>query len=302
VTSRRRRLTARRVACAGALVAVLGAGDARAWLTEGHRRVTADAVRRLPDTVPAFLRDHPAEVADAAGEPDYWRSRDTPALADAVSPEHYLDAELLRGAALPDKRSEYVRMLARKRISPSEVGTLPYAIVEGWERLVLCFARVRLRPGSAELEARCRAEAGHLAHYIEDLEQPLHTTVDHDGRADRNGKSPRSGIHKLVDGLFSSARFDAAQAAAAAHPARIDDVWTSIRAQFAASHALVERVYGLEPKLRSSDGGVSDPSVVAFTTDRYRATVEWLASLVWSAWERSSAIDVPDWIEAKKPR
>jgi hypothetical protein len=300
VTARRVRRGAGRIALFGVLVATFGAGAAHAWLSEGHRKVTAETVRRLPGSVPAFVREHPDEVADAAAEPDYWRSHDTPELADAVSPEHYLDAELLRGAALPDKRSEYVRMLARMRIAPAQVGTLPYAIVEGWERLVLCFARVRARPTSADLEARCRADAGHLAHYVGDLEQPLHTTVDHDGRADRSGRSPKSGIHKLVDGLFGSVRFDPGAAAGAAKPARIDDVWASTRAQLASSHALVERVYGLERKLRSPDGGASDPAVVAFTAERYRATVEWLASLVWSAWERSATIDVPDWIEAKK--
>jgi hypothetical protein len=263
-----------------------------AWRTGGHRRVTADAVALLPASLPDFFRAGAAAIAASAGDPDLWRNRDTPALADAVSPEHFLDLELVGGKALPERRSEYRRLLARLDLDPQRTGYLPYAIVEGAERLALAFAEHRRSPGSAELRAHCLLAAGWLAHYAADLVQPLHTTIHHDGRARPDGSSPASGIHHEVDALFDAVSADAPLAGAV--PLPVDELWSAVRAELAASHALVDAVYALEPQLDAERRARAAPEVAAFARERYRAAARFVAGLfVWS-WERSARLELPD--------
>jgi len=276
-------------------VALGGTTAASAWLTAGHARVAADAVRLLPRDVPGFFRNRPQEVGQSAVDPDYWKIRDAPALGDAERPRHYLDVERLDGEPLPATRSEYLRLLAAKKLEVSQVGLLPYSIVESFEKLELCFAQWRRRAADRGVEAKCRVFAGELAHYAGDLEQPLHTTIHHDGRALPDGESPRTGLHKKVDGLFTNARFDAAAALRGVAPRLLPDVWQTVLVQFAQSHALVDQVYAFEAKLFAEDGGATDPAVVGFTAERYRATAELLSSLFLTAWERSKGVEVPSW-------
>ena len=276
-------------------LAVVGASAGSAWLSSGHRRVAVDAVRILPTSLPTWFRDHPEEVGDAAVDPDYWKNAATPALRDGEEPNHFLDQELLGGAELPPLRSRYMELLTRKHLEAERVGFLPYAIIEGFERLTLCFAEARSRPGDAGIETKCRVVAGWLGHYAADLEQPLHTTVDHRGWMTRPNEPATEGTHYRVDALFTSAAFDRGAALAEVVPETIADPWAAVLAQLAASHALLGRVRTIEPKLPRIEERSSAPEVVAFAAERYRTTAWWLASLYRSAWQRSAAIEVPRW-------
>jgi hypothetical protein len=288
-------VTGGRAVVAALALTLTGASAASAWLSSGHRRVAADAVRLLPPLMPAFFRAHPDEVGDAAVDPDYWKTNATPALRDGEEPNHFLDEELLDGAALPALRSSYLELLARRHLAVSRVGLLPYAIVEGFERLTLCFAEARSRPGDPGVEAKCRVDAGRLGHYAADLEQPLHTTVDYRGWLARPQASATEGTHYRVDGLFISAAFDASTALAGLRPETIAEPWQRVLAELAASHALLGRVRALEAQLPRIDERSSDPEIVAFAAERYRSTAGFLASLYWSAWQRSATIEVPAW-------
>lgn len=285
----------RRRAAALALAA-LAAGPAHGWLTSGHRRATIDAVGRLPDEVPRFFRDGAAWVGHAAVDPDLWRNRDTPELADREAPEHYLDLELLRGAPLPARRADYLRLLARLHVEPQRAGALPYAIVEGAERLALAFAEHRRWPADEAIRAKCLLEAGWLAHYAGDLTQPLHTTIHHDGRAKADGESPYSGLHRLVDGLF--ARLPRELALPAGETAAMpidDDLAAAVAAELTASHALVETVYRLESRLRAEAVG-DDRELTELARDRYRETVRFVGGVLWWSWRRSARIELPEWL------
>jgi len=283
-----------RVLLVASAIALVVASEANAWFVSTHRQLVVEAVGRLPAAMPAFFRGQPAAVAESAGDPDDWRNDATPALADAERAHHFIDLELLGGAALPERRSDYLRLLARRHLEPTRVGLLTYSIVEGYERLMLCFAAERRSPSNPTTEARCRVYAGLLAHYAADLEQPLHTTIHWDGRAGRNGEVSHSGLHSLVDGLLDKVELDSTDALAGAAAARWTNAWTATRQELARSHALVERVYELEPLLRRADGGRGDPRVRAFAAERYRASVVWLESLFWSAWEASARVAVPE--------
>ena len=287
--------SARRRALALAVLAAAGAGPARAWLTSGHRRVTIDAVGLLPAELPRFFRRGAATAGHAAIDPDLWRHRDTPELAERVAPEHFLDLELLRGAALPDARSDYLKLLARLGVEPRRAGALPYAVVEGAERLALVFAEHRRWPADEAIRAKCLLHAGWLAHYAGDLTQPLHTTIHHDGRALANGEPPFTGIHRRVDALFGRLPRGLSLPLAEA-PTPIAELVLAVRAELAASHALVDAVYALESQLMTERRAV-DARVAALAAERYRATARFVAGVLLWSWRRSAELELPEWLE-----
>lgn len=278
------------------LAALLVAAPAAAWFAEGHRRVATAAVGLLPAEVPESFRAGAAAVSEAAVDPDLWKARDAPALADREWPEHFLDLELLAGDEPPVRRSDYLRWLFGRGLEAQRAGLLRHAIVEGSERLALCFAEQRRWPAEAAIAEKCRVYAGWLAHYAADLEQPLHTTIHHDGWALPSGEPPFTGIHQRIDALFERVAFDAASSLAGVELRRIVELGPAVAAELAASHALIDAVYALEPRL-DDELGVADPQVVAFTCARYRAAARFVAELFLWSWERSAEIELPSWLE-----
>jgi hypothetical protein len=307
---------------AAILLALLGAlgPPGFAWWPSGHARVTRAAVRALPPGVPRFFREGGWTAGEASIDPDLLKDRTLPALRAFEDPQHYLDWELLQGAPLPADRWAFVALCNERKVRPEAVGLLPYALLESVQRLTLTFAEHRRYPNDVAIQQKALVYAGWLAHYAGDLEQPLHTTMDHDGRALPDGSSPRSGIHSLVDSLFDRAPFDERTTVRDVRTQVFADPWVAILAELTASHALVDRVYELEPHLRAAfppepsagtaGGGARPPStprppvppaVTAFAGERYRTTAAFLSSLYRTAWERSASIELPFWLERPKP-
>jgi hypothetical protein len=268
-----------------------------AWYARGHRLVALAALSTLPPEVPEFVRRGGGTVGRLAMEPDVWKNRATPSLSDRVAPDHYLDFERLQDGRWPPLRSQFLAGIARRGLSTAQIGTLPYAVLEDTQRLTLAFAEARRFPGDEVAREQVLFWAGVLAHYAGDVDQPLHTTIDHDGRAKPDGSSPATGIHARVDALFEKARFDRSAAVAEIRPEGYADLPAAIRSEILASHALVDRVYRLEPQLMAEDGGVAQPDVVAFTRERFAATAKFIASLYLTAWRDSADVELPDWLE-----
>lgn len=277
------------------LVALAGVAPASAWLTPGHRRVTLAAVEALSAGFPAFFRAGAERVAHLSVDPDLYKNGGTPELKVREEPEHYIDVERLGGRPLPPTRAELFWTMAELGRGPADVGFLPYAVIEGTQRLALCFAEHRRWPGNESVREKCLVYAGLLAHYAEDLEQPLHTTIHHDGWALPDGSSPFTGIHRRIDALFERVPFDAAEAVAGLAPEPFADLRSGVLAELAASHARLDAVYRLEPAL-AAEGGLADPAVVAFTCERYRATALFLARLFATAWTQSARLELPSWL------
>lgn len=274
------------------------AGAASAWHSDGHRRVAADALALLPDSVPAYFRAGAEAVAEAAVDPDVMKAPETPRLRDREAPEHFLDREELRGRALPELRSQYLHLLRSLRRDPPAVGYLPYAVIEGSERLTVGFAELRRWPEDPHIRAKTLLYAGWLAHYASDLCQPLHTTIHHDGRARADGSSPHTGFHQHLDALFEAVPFDRVAAVAGLEASAFADPWSAVLSEFDASHARVEVAYAHEAGFAPPPAGRPwPPGVVEFTAERYRASVRFVASLFLTAWERSAAVSLPGWLE-----
>jgi hypothetical protein len=294
------------------------AAPAAAWFTAGHARVARSAVYSLPREVPRFFREGAWAIGEAAVDPDLLKDRTLPALQAAEDPLHFLDWELLQEAPLPPDRWAFIELAHERKVDPKGVGLVPYSVLEGVQRLTITFAEHRRYPEDPYIQQKALVYAGWLAHYAGDLEQPLHTSMHHDGRALPDGSSPHTGIHQLVDGLFERAPIDP-RALVRDLPVRAyPDAWAAIQAELATSHALVDRVYELEPELRAAwppapaPGSAAaatpppapqppSPAVLAFTGERYRATAGFLASLYLTAWEQSARIQLPRWLERPRP-
>lgn len=280
------------------------AAPAQAWLSTGHARMTRAAVDSLPPTLPAFFRENPEMVAGASLDPDAFRGPTIPELTAQEGPEHFFDIELIQplpipaGFALPANRYAFLALCKEKGVEANKVGLVPYATAEWTQRLAAAFAQHRRWPDDPGIRARCQVYAGILAHYAQDLCQPLHVTVHYDGRVDAAGKSPRSGIHFRVDALPGRPEIAFTPEETKVEPEAIKGLLTHLAERLAQSNSLVDKVYAMEGDLPPSDGKAwtASPAVREFTVNRFRAAASLTASLYLTAWEQSAHVPAPDWL------
>jgi hypothetical protein len=128
--------------------------------------------------------------------------------------------------------------------------------------------------------------------------QPLHTTIHYDGRARPDATSPRSGIHNRVDALPEKMEMQPADLARDLKVEPLPRLLPGILAELAASHRLVDRTYQLEAQLPPERGAwTPSPDVVAYATERARASARFTASLYLTAWETSAKLQLPTWLD-----
>ncbi len=283
------------------LVVVTLPSASYAWWHAGHDLMTHAAVRATPE-VPPFFKAGVGLIAHMAADPDLMRHRGLPGLRSAESGEHYIDLELLEGHAIPGTRYEYIALCRKLGVSPADVGFAPFAVFEHAERLTLSFAEYRKWPNNIFIQQKCLMLAGLLAHYAQDMSQPLHLTVKHHGYKDENGVLHQEDTHAKVDGLPLSLKMTLDQLnAIEAEP--MDSLFVSILDQVQEAASLVDRVYelGLRMPTPPSSGDEvidweRDEEVVAFAVERTRDAAQFTASLYLTAWRNSSQLELPSYL------
>jgi hypothetical protein len=219
---------------------------AHAWWSGGHKAITLAAVSKLPDDVPKFFRDAGAELAEMSTEPDNWKNKTVSHLRQAEEPEHYIDLEYLGDDPIPQYRFELLKYYFSKNIDPLKGGTLPCAIQEGYERLLLAFRVYRSNPDSELVKKQIIVYAGWLSHYCEDACMPLHTTKDYDGRPGPGGTVEQKGIHARIDSYPEKNGFTPEMIAEGQAPADAVNIWGVILDAIKKSHAEVDNCYKLD--------------------------------------------------------
>jgi hypothetical protein len=285
------------------LALALAAAPAGAWWPKGHSIIAEAAVRAQPAEVPEFFRQGGALVAHLAQDPDVMKNPEAPALRNTEEPEHFLDSELLKGRPLPPTRYRFLQLCQELKVDPNKVGTVPYSVTEGIERLAVAFAEHRRWPANPHIRTKCLVYAGIVAHYAGDLCMPLHTTVDYDGRTGPDGASPRSGIHAKVDSLIEKVGLKPAELAAGQQLREEPAILPAVVREIEASRALVDRTYALEAQLPPANGNAPwtpSPAVLEFTRERGRAAARFLGSLYLTAWRKSAKIGLPTWLEREE--
>ena len=183
------------------LIWLLVAAPASGWWSDSHGILTRASVLAVPEELPPFFRQGGNVAAHCSIDPDLAQNRAAPHLIHTEKPEHYLNVEMLDGQELPGKRYAYLTLCINQGVRPSKSGLLPYAVAEWTEQLAVAFAEYRRWPEVAAVQHKCMVYAGWLAHYAQDMCQPLHLTIHHHGRLTAGGGSPRSSIHEKMDSL-----------------------------------------------------------------------------------------------------
>ncbi len=304
------------VLCA-ALIAV--PPPALAWGAQGHRIVNGAAMRALPASVPLFLRTQSAhdEVALLGPEADRVKGAGAP-LDDDDNPAHYVDAQddggiagVVKLGALPKDRQAYDAAL-RGAANPTDgwgQGYLPYAIADGWERIVRDFAYWRVdavgEKSAAALDDRAffgfdRAvreavtlrDIGYWGHFVGDGSQPLHVSVHFNGWDGAKYPNPQH----YSDSRTIHARFETDLVRAVAGEdfvvARIGapnpssaPILSQAGSYLATSESFVPAVYQLE-----AAGGIDahSPAASALVLDRLAAGAAEMRDLILAAWNASA--------------
>jgi hypothetical protein len=271
------------------LVGVVAIGLAPAWWVKGHESITEAAAARLPDEVPAFFRAGGKAMAHFSGDPDRWKNRETPHLRSAEEGNHFLDLEDLNGKPPPGTRMEAIRTLDSMRKARNATGFLPYAIVEGYEKLACAFYDFRHEPDNPAVPMKCLVYAGNLAHYTGDAAMPLHTTRDYDGRH-KDGHILQKGIHAKIDGFPEKNKFAPEEICRNLQPHKIDDLWAHVNAFLQESHKEIDHCYALD-----AAGAFDTPTddSRAFIMERCRAGAQLTLDIWYNAWLKSATLPAP---------
>ena len=141
-----------------------------------------------------------------------------------------------------------------------------------------------------------------LAHYAQDMCQPLHLTIDFNGRKLEDGSKAHKGIHERVDALPETLGLDPDDLARGQNVAPIEQLMPEIIAQLKRGHGLVDRVYELAPRVprHGAEDWAREQEVVDFALERTRESVRFTASLVLTAWRLSEGLKIEGWLDRSK--
>ncbi len=184
----------------------LAATQALAWGDVGHRMIGEEAMRALPDYMPAFLRSAQgiADMGELAREPD--RSKNSGKVHDSErDPAHFIDLDddgnSIAGIALdnlPATKSDFEAATRAKGMEPYKSGYLPYALVDAYQQVVKDMGMYRVvsflasketdktkkawyRADMLRRQELMKRDIGYLAHYVGDSSQPLHLSIHYNG-------------------------------------------------------------------------------------------------------------------------
>nr|WP_306298544.1 nuclease [Sphingomonas sp. IBVSS2] len=298
----------RRLALAAALL--LCPAVAHAWGGTAHAVIDRAAIQTIPDGGPVFLRRHIDYISASAALPDGWRGDAEGFSKIEEDPNHGWFREQF-AFLKPVPRSRYAFILALykryERIKQSDpataartnvrwTGTLPYAAMEAYERLIVCMRAIRAAQasgGDASVpEQHCAFQAIRLGHYVGDGSQPLHNSVNSDGwlGPNPNGYTRDRSIHgrfesRFVDGIGLTAADIVPRIGAPTH--LHGDMFDAVLAFLDRSGDRMETVYRLEK--RDGFGNMADKDVRALIYERTAAGAAMLRDMFCRAWAESAA-------------
>ncbi len=266
-----------------------------AWGDEGHRWINQIAAEKLPSEMPTFFKSAAARLSFLGPEPDRWRDNRElyKALGAVNAPDHFIDIDRPENfAALPDDRYKYSEWVRHQGKEPTDIGFLPYSILEGYQKVQVLFRLWRDPRNSSEkeqIEQNIIYYAGVLGHYVADGSQPLHTTIHYNGwstssNPDLNTREP---LHWRFEGEYVKAQLKADDFRALVKTARrLDDPFADTIKFLFDSHSQVAKLYQMDKAARW-DVNNRNAESKRFTSARLAAGAQMLANLWYTAWLNS---------------
>lgn len=300
--------------------------SALAWGGTAHAVIDRAAITAIPDDGPVFLRRHVDYIAGSASLPDAWRGASENFSKIEEDPNHGWFREQFKFLKpIPRSRYEFVLAVFKqhekiKRTDPATAartnvrwtGTLPYAAIEAYERIIVCMRAVRAATAAGRdstfAEQHCAFDVVRLGHYIGDGAQPLHDSVNSDGWRGLNpkGYTTDRSIHgrfesRFVDGMKLTTSDITPRIGAPSH--RKGDMFDAILAFLDDAGDRMERVYSLEK--RDGFANFADKDVRALVYAQTTAGAAMLRDMLCRAWTESAAAPVetrPSPIDFANPR
>ena len=293
---------------AALLVACALQCHALAWGAAGHRVVSRAAILALPAGVPLFLARQIDWIGSRSVLADSWRGPYEPFSKAAEDPNHVWYTEQFAFLKqIPRSRDEFMlavydEHLRLRASDPAKAaltnihytGTLPYAVVEGYERLKVAFRTWRtLRAQQQDttfIEQDAAFYIGWMSHYVADGAQPLHSSVQHDGWVGDNPKGyTRDGaVHWLFENTFVdliALHERDIQARIPVTPTVLADPFAAVLAHVDHAHTRVEQVYQIEQRKEYETKDSGEGRELVYATTAAASTL--LRDLVYTAWMNS---------------
>jgi hypothetical protein len=282
---------------------------AHAWGGTAHSVIDRAAIEAIPDDGPIFLRKHVDYIAASASLPDSWRGDAENFSKIEEDPNHgWFREQFTFLKPIPRSRYEFVIALFKRyetikdsdpataaRTNVRWTGTLPYAAIEAYDRLVVCMRYVRkaqITGGDASVpEQHCAFDAIRLGHYIGDGAQPMHDSIHSDGwrGGNPNGFTTDRSVHgrfesQFVDGMKLTVKDIAPHIGAPGH--RSGDMFDAVLAFLDEAGDKVGAVYTLEKRNGFAD--FADKDVRAMVYERTAAGAAMLRDMLCRAWAESA--------------
>jgi len=266
-----------------------------AWGDEGHRYVNLVAAEKLPSAMPAFFKNAAARLSFLGPEPDRWRDQRElfNALREVNAPDHFIDIDKPEDfQALPNDRYKYADWLRAKGKDPKDVGFLPYAILEGYQKIQVLFRLWRDPQQAAErdqIEQNIIYYAGVVGHYVADGAQPLHTTIHYNGWSTSLNPDifTREPLHWRFEGEYVRAQIKPEDFRELVKPAQpLQDPFSDTMKFLFDSYNQVEQLYRMDKTARWEANNRNTESK-RFVAGRLAAGSQMLANLWYTAWLNS---------------
>lgn len=283
---------------------------AHAWGGTAHSVIDRAAIEAIPDDGPIFLRKHVDYIAASASLPDSWRGASENFSKIEEDPNHgWFREQFTFLKPIPRSRYEFVIALYKRyeaikdsdpataaRTNVRWTGTLPYAAIEAYDRLVVCMRYVRkaqAEGGDISVpEQHCAFQAIRLGHYIGDGAQPMHDSIHSDGWRGDNPKAYTTdrSVHgrfesQFVDGMKLTVADIAPRIGAPGH--RSGDMFEAFLAFLDEAGDKVGAVYTLEKRNGFAD--FADKDVRAMVYERTAAGAAMLRDMLCRAWAESAS-------------
>lgn len=293
-----------------ASLALLTPHTAHAWGERGHAVIDAAAIEAIPEDGPVFLKKHADYIVASAARPDSWRGSAEGFSKIIEDPNHgWFREQFTFLKPIPRSRYEFVLALYDRHLQIRDTdpetaartnvrwtGTLPYAAIEAYDRIVVCMRQVRQLASAGRdtsfAEQTCAYDVVRLGHYIGDGANPMHNSIHADGwRGDNpNGFTTDRGVHGRFEGRF----VDGIELVPSDILPRIGapgrqegDMFDLVLAYLDKSGDRVEEVYRLEQRDGFSD--FTDPDVREMVYERTAAGAAMLRDMLCRAWAESAS-------------
>jgi hypothetical protein len=284
---------------------------AQAWGGTAHTVIDRAAIEAIPADGPVFLRTYEDYIGQSAALPDSWRGNAENFSKIEEDPNHgWFREQFTFLKPIPRSRYEFVIAVFKQyeKIKDSDpatasrtnvrwTGTLPYAAIEAYDRIVVCMRQVRQAQAehrdASVPEQHCAFDTIRLGHYIGDGAQPLHDSVNSDGWRGLNpkGYTTNRSIHgrfesAFVDGMKLTVKDIAPRIGAPGH--RDGDMFEGVLAFLDSAGDQMETVYTLEKRNGFAD--FADLSVRDLIYARTTAGAAMLRDMLCRAWTESATV------------